>query len=95
MPKQDPISGQAIITSMSIGLCAVAGSLRVYGAERIQFWRENSAGTSTFAYFVAQQFAHFPTILLAPLFYLLIFFQLVGPLASFSSYYYLCLAMYW
>ena len=80
---------------MCLYLIQKAGSLRVYGSERVQFWRESSAGTSTLAYFIALQVAHLPSILIAPVFYVLCFYQLVGPLAPLLSYYTLALCVYW
>ena len=47
LPKDDPLSGQAVIATLTLSLAAVAASLRVFGGERTVFWRESSTGMST------------------------------------------------
>jgi hypothetical protein len=82
---------------MSLALSSVASSLRVFGRELIVFKRENSAGLMTEAYYIGpvrydgtdsagKCLAHMPTLLLAPLFFLVLLYQLTSPLASFFDY---------
>lgn len=54
LPIDDPIGTIASLSCLSLSLTAVASSLRVFGSERVVFWRESSAGTNTLAYFLGK-----------------------------------------
>ena len=71
------------------------GSLRVYGSDRIQFWRDNASGTSSISYFIAQQIVHLPSILLAPIYYMCIYCALVSTDAPMITFYLHALNTYW
>ena len=51
-PINDPIPTEASLTCLSVSLVAVAAALRVFGPEKVIFWREASAGMSPLAYFI-------------------------------------------
>ena len=85
LPKNDPLPGQSCIVSLSLALAAVSSSLRLFGNERTNFWRESSTGISTFAYYMGKSIAHMPSILLLPLMFFIIYYQFVTPLASVSG----------
>lgn len=72
----------------------MASSLRVFGSEKVVFRRETTTGTSTEAYFLGKNLAHLPTILLAPLMFLAMYYQLAHPLAPFWQYYFLFVLVY-
>lgn len=77
---------QASLSCLSLALAAMASSVRVFGADMVVFARENPTGLSTEAYYIGKCLAHLPTIFLAPFFFLVMFYQLVSPLGSFSLY---------
>ncbi len=54
LPIDDPVATIASLVCLCLALTGVAGSLRVFGNERVVFWRESSGGTSTLAYFLAK-----------------------------------------
>eukprot|EP00003_Mantamonas_plastica_P030396 TRINITY_DN752_c2_g1_i1.p1 TRINITY_DN752_c2_g1~~TRINITY_DN752_c2_g1_i1.p1 ORF type:complete len:202 (+),score=48.80 TRINITY_DN752_c2_g1_i1:2-607(+) len=70
-----------------MGLTAVASSLRVFGNERVVFWRENSSGANALAYFLGKNIAQFPRIALVPLVFLSSYYTLVSPRGYLSDYY--------
>jgi hypothetical protein len=85
MPIDDPISTIASLTSMSMSLIAVAGSLRVFGLEKVNFWRENSSGAYSLSYFLGKDIAHLPNMLLYPLLFISLFASLAMPRAAFAE----------
>ncbi|XP_065186637.1 uncharacterized protein LOC135817389 [Sycon ciliatum] len=95
VPRNDPLPGQSCVASLALALAAVSGSLRVFGAERTNFWRESSTGVSTLAYYLGKSIAHMPTIVIAPFMFLILYYQLVTPLADMAGYYLICWLVYW
>jgi len=87
LPINDPIGTIASLCCLSLSLTAVASSLRVFGAERVVFWRESSAGVNTLAYFLGKDIAQLPSMLLSPLLFLTLFYSIVAPRSPFLSLY--------
>merc|ERR1711937_468302 len=63
------------MTVMAVGLCTCASSIKVFGRERVVYWRE-AAGlaqpTHSIAYFIGKDLAMLPQQVLGPLLYALI-----------------------
>jgi len=78
-----------MLVGVSIALTGIASSLRVFGNERIVFWREASTGTSTLAYFLGKDFAQIPNMLIAPLLFEVLYYSLTVPRAHFLTLYYI------
>lgn len=88
-----------MLTCVSVALTAVAASLRVFGNERIVYWREAATGTSTISYFIGKgievslkfmnfsDMAQIPHMVVAPLIFLTLFYSLTVPRARFLTYY--------
>jgi len=72
-----------MLCGVSLSLTAVASSLRVFGSERIVFWREASTGTYTLAYYLGKDLAQIPFIVIAPLIFETLFYSLTVPRAQF------------
>jgi ABC-type multidrug transport system ATPase subunit len=60
-------------TSMAVGFTTIQSSLRLFGAERVVFWREVSAGASRSAYFIGKNLADLPRLFFIPAMYLSLF----------------------
>lgn len=60
-------------TSMAIGFTTIQSSLRLFGGERVVFWREVSSGSSRLAYFMGKNLADIPRLFLIPAMYLSLF----------------------
>ena len=54
-------------------LPSTQSSLRLFGAERVVFWREVSAGASRTAYYVGKNIADLPRLFFVPAMYLSLF----------------------
>ena len=65
-------------TSMAVGFTTIQSSLRLFGNERVVFWREASSGASRMAYFVGKNLADIPRLLLVPAMYLSLFLGISG-----------------
>jgi len=79
---------------LSLALAGATFSLRVFGNEKVVFWRESSVGSNTFAYFLGKDLAHLPNNLLLPLLFLGGFYTLVTPRGDFGTYYGLLLLVW-
>jgi len=133
----DSISQRGSMVCISISLTAVASMIRVFGRERVVYWREAQAlpqPRHTVAYFVGKDLSMFPTVrttcragrnsslrhrcshlffvlflffvfvllprwfvqmMLAPMFFCVIFLSLTTPRGSFGMYYLLLLSLQW
>jgi hypothetical protein len=72
------LSASNNFTSMAVGFTTIQSSLRLFGNERVVFWREASAGASRTAYFVGKNLSDLPRLLLVPAFYLALFLGFSG-----------------
>lgn len=78
------------MTVMAVGLCTCASSIKVFGRERIVYWRE-AAGLAqpvhSMAYFVGKDLAVLPQQILGPLLYGIIFVAMSANLGDFGNLY--------
>eukprot|EP01155_Anaeramoeba_flamelloides_P023511 Anaeramoba_flamelloidesa807698_426.p1 GENE.a807698_426~~a807698_426.p1 ORF type:complete len:1402 (+),score=332.06 a807698_426:290-4207(+) len=81
-PKQEPIGALASLTALAIALTSTMASLKIFGKEKVVYWRESASGLNSFAYFVAKNFASIPSQLLQPAVFLSIYYALVKPRIS-------------
>ncbi|KAJ3446436.1 abc transporter g family member [Anaeramoeba flamelloides] len=86
-PQQEPIGSLASLTALAIALTSTMSTLKVFGNERVVFWRETSTGMNSFAYFLGKNLSNLPNILLQPLVFLSIFYILVNPRTFLKDYY--------
>jgi len=93
-PQNDPFPGQASLSILALSLCAVASSLRVFGAETAQLKREVSSGACTEAYYLGKSLAHMPIILVAPMLFIVIFYSLSIMKAPVIDHYFLLFLVY-
>ncbi len=87
VPQSDPIFPEATLSGLAVALAAVASSLRIFGAEKANFARESSVGSSTEAYYLGKSLAHMPIVLLAPLAFTVPFYTLARLHAPFIEIY--------
>ena len=66
----------AFLVSLCTGCLAIQQSVRMFGPERVVFWRESAAGLNRYAYFVGRNVASIPSMLLMPLVFLSCFYTL-------------------
>jgi ABC-type multidrug transport system ATPase subunit len=72
------LSASNNFTSMAVGFTTIQSSLRLFGNERVVFWREAASGASRVAYFLGKNLADLPRLLLVPAFYLCLFLGISG-----------------
>lgn len=72
------LSASNNFTSMAVGFTTIQSSLKLFGNERVVFWREASAGSSRTAYFLGKNLSDLPRLLLVPAFYLALFLGFSG-----------------
>ena len=69
--------------SLALGLTVSIASLRVFGNERVVFWRESAPGSgmklSKLAYFTAKNVVELPRILVLSFFFVMSFYPIVTP----------------
>jgi len=69
--------------NLALGLTVAIASLRVFGNERVVFWRESAPGSGmkldNLAYFMAKNLVELPRLALLTLFFVLSFYPIVTP----------------
>lgn len=83
---QQDLTMRYLLASLAIGLTGMQMSQRVFGAERLQFWREASAGVSISAYYWGKLLSFSPAIVMSPCFFLILFYNMTSPRYSFMIY---------
>eukprot|EP00940_MAST-03C_sp_MAST-3C-sp2_P000735 g735.t1 len=88
---QQDLTMRYLLASLALGLTGMQMAQRVFGSERIQFWRESSAGISVSAYFFGKVLSFFPVMAMAPCLFLILFYNMTSPRYGFGSYLVTCL----
>jgi len=76
--SDDTFMGNQIVMMIN-GMVSVVAALKVFGGEMHIFKREMMAGVSSLAYFTGKVMAHFPLILMSPIFFLSTYFRMAYP----------------
>lgn len=87
LPIIDPIPQMALMTIIGLALPAAMAALRIFGPERVVWWRESSVGANTVAYFLAKEASFLPSTILLPLLYAGVFYNFTVPRMSFGMLY--------
>jgi ABC-type multidrug transport system ATPase subunit len=84
-----------LLACLAIGLLGTNASLRVFGSERLIFWREASVGISIPAYFFSRTFLDlFQTVVYSYIF-IVTFYNIIVPELRFAHTYTVFLVVYW
>jgi ABC-type multidrug transport system ATPase subunit len=95
-PLNDPIPLIGLMTSIGLSLPAAMAGLRVFGPERVVYWREASSGINTIAYFLGKDVAHIPSLIILPMLFTLVFISIRFVMgASFGQIYTIYLLLWW
>jgi len=86
-PTPQQIPQAAFLLVLVSSLTSVIVSLRLLGAEKTVYWRENAAGLNGISYFFGKQVASFPSFLLTAVIFLIFYYVLSGPRGTFASYF--------
>jgi hypothetical protein len=79
LPVSDPIGGISSACTLVLALTSAMSSLKIFGREKIVFIRETESGLSTLCYFVAKDLSTLPSIILAPVIFMSMFYALIAP----------------
>jgi hypothetical protein len=85
--EQQDITMRYLLAGLALGLTGMSMAMRVFGNERVQFWRESSAGVSVTAYFFGKITAFLVPMFAAPAFFLIFFYNMTNPRFGFFTYY--------
>lgn len=95
LPVDDPFPQIALMTTIGLALPAAMAALRVFGQERVVFWRESSVGANTASYYVGKELGFFPSSILLPLLYAGVFYNFTVPRMNFGLMYLIFFATWW
>jgi ABC-type multidrug transport system ATPase subunit len=95
LPIDDPFPQIALMTTIGLALPAAMAALRVFGNERVVFWRESSVGANTASYYLGKEFGFMPSSFLLPLLYAGVFYNFTVPRMNFGLLYMIFLATWW
>lgn len=72
----------ALLVALSIGLTASAPGVKIFGEEKLIYWREAAAGHNRFAYYLGKVLSTTPRMILACLHFSVLFLLLATPQIS-------------
>eukprot|EP00475_Leptophrys_vorax_P017191 TRINITY_DN2380_c0_g2_i2.p1 TRINITY_DN2380_c0_g2~~TRINITY_DN2380_c0_g2_i2.p1 ORF type:complete len:1054 (+),score=272.70 TRINITY_DN2380_c0_g2_i2:35-3196(+) len=84
-----------LLACLAIGLLGTNASIRVFGSERLIFWREASVGISIPAYFFSKILLDLFQTVAHPYIFIVTFFNIIVPELPFADMYVIFLAVYW
>lgn len=92
LPIDDPFPQIALMTTIGLALPAAMAALRVFGRERVVFWRESSVGANTASYYLGKELGFLPSSVILPLIYAAVFYNFTVPRMNFGLLYAIYLA---
>jgi len=75
----------ALLVGLAIGLTASAPGVKIFGEEKLVYWREAAAGHNRFAYYIGKVLSTLPRMILACFHFTTMFLLLSTPRISYSS----------
>jgi hypothetical protein len=75
----------SVLGVLSLGVLSCVSALKMFGSDRIVFWRESSAGISVIAYWMAVTLIHLPFTLIFSFLFVAPYYNLILPDVSFQS----------
>ena len=75
----------SLLIGLSIGLIAASPGVKVFGEEKLMYWREAAAGHNKFAYYIGKVVSVLPRIFLAAIHFTVFFQLLATPLISWGN----------
>ena len=85
----------SLLVGLAIGLTASAPGVKIFGEERLVYWREAAAGHNRFAYYTGKTLSTFPRMLLANLHFSTFFLLLATPRISWGAAFIINLAYFY
>ena len=85
----------SLLVGLAIGLTASAPGVKIFGEERLVYWREAAAGHNRFAYYIGKVLSTIPRMLLANLHFTTLFHLLATPRIDWGSAFIINLAYFY
>lgn len=85
----------ALLVGLAIGLTASAPGVKVFGEEKLVFWREAAAGHNRFAYYIGKVISTIPRMILANLHFTVLFALMTTPQISWPDMFAANLLYFW
>ncbi|PQE26905.1 ATP-binding cassette sub-family G member 2 protein [Rutstroemia sp. NJR-2017a BVV2] len=85
----------ALLVGLAIGLTASAPGVKIFGEEKLVYWREAAAGHNRFAYYVGKVLSTIPRMILANFHFTVLFALLTTPRISWTDMFTANLLYFW
>ncbi|KAF7858836.1 hypothetical protein EAF04_008878 [Stromatinia cepivora] len=85
----------ALLVGLAIGLTASAPGVKVFGEEKLVYWREAAAGHNRFAYYVGKVISTIPRMILANFHFTVFFALMTTPIISWIDIFAANLLYFW
>ena len=79
------IPQMSLLVGLSIGLIASSPGVKIFGEEKLVFWREAASGHNRFAYYIGKVLSTFPRMVLSNLHFSTLFLLLATPRISWGA----------
>ena len=87
-------TSQSVFSSLCMGVCATVASLRLFGQDRLVYWRESCVGVNEMSYFCSLILVELHRAFIYPLVFVAAYLPLAKPQASFDTIYLVFCATY-
>ena len=87
-------TSQSVFSSLCMGVCATVASLRLFGQDRLVYWRESLVGVNETSYFFSLVLVELHRAFIYPLVFVSTYLPLAKPQASFDTVYFVFCATY-
>ena len=87
-------TSQCVFSTLCMGVCAAVASLRLFGADRLVYWRESLVGVNELSYFCSLVLVELHRAFLYPLVFVSAYLPLAKPQAHFPTIYIVFCATY-
>lgn len=75
----------SLLVGLAVGLTASAPGVKIFGEEKLVYWREAAAGHNRFAYYIGKVLSTFPRMVLANFHFTTLFMLLTTPRITYLS----------
>ncbi|KAL8791300.1 MAG: hypothetical protein Q9195_005989 [Heterodermia aff. obscurata] len=85
----------SLLVGLSIGLTASSPGVKIFGEEKLTYWREAASGHNRFAYYMGKVLSTIPRMVLANLHFSILFYLLTTPRISWAAAFTANLLYFW
>lgn len=85
----------ALLVGLAIGLTASSPGVKIFGEEKLVYWREAASGHNRFAYYIGKILSTIPRMIVANLHFTVLFYLLSTPRITFAAAFIANLLYFW